>query len=261
MVDGVAPDGCVGFEGKVALVTGAASGLGRGTAEGLAQAGAKVVLFDRNAAGLSEMVASLPKCVAVVGDVTSAADLSRAVAAAAALGPLTLVASAAGVIGPTQALTDVSEADWDDLFAINVKGTWLTLRAALPFMQAAQGGAIVAFASAAGLIGSPAMPAYAATKAAIINMVRSLAKAHAGHGIRVNCVCPGSIQTPMLEATFASAGSPDLRIKREAEFRARHPLGRFGKIDEVTAAVLFLLGEGASFITGTALPVDGGRLA
>ncbi len=250
-----------GFGGKVALVTGAASGLGRGTAEGLLQEDAKVVLFDRNEAGLREVAECYPGCVAVVGDVTIAANVSHAVATAAALGPLALVATAAGVIGPTEPLTDVSEADWDDLFAVNVKGTWLTLKASLPAMRAAQGGAIVTFASAAGLIGSPAMPAYAATKAAIINMVRSLAKAHASDGIRVNCVCPGSIQTPMLEATFASAHNPELRITREAEFRARHPLGRFGEVDEVTAAVLFLLGDGASFITGTALPVDGGRLA
>ena len=248
------------FRGKVALVTGAASGLGRGTAERLAREGASVILFDQNAAGLAETAAACPGSVAVVGDVTTADDVARAVAAAAPLGPITLLATAAGVIGPTAPLTNVCEADWDNLFAVNVKGTWLTLKAVLPIMQAAGSGAVVAFASAAGLIGSPAMPAYAATKAAIVNMVRSLARAHAGDGIRVNCVCPGSIRTPMLEDTFAAAG-PELRVQREREFRARHPMGRFGEVDEVTSAVLFLLGGSASFITGTALPVDGGRLA
>lgn len=250
-----------GLAGKIALVTGAASGLGRGTAARLAREGVTVILFDRNEAGLSETAASCPGSVIVAGDVSNAADVARAVAAADALGPITLLATAAGVIGPTVPLTDVSEADWDRLFAINVKGTWLTLKATLPVMRAAGGGAIVAFASAAGLIGSPAMPAYAATKAAVVNLVRSVARAHAADGIRINCVCPGSIQTPMLEATFAGAGSADLRAQREQEFRARHPLGRFGEVEEVTSAVLFLLGPGASFITGTALPVDGGRLA
>jgi NAD(P)-dependent dehydrogenase (short-subunit alcohol dehydrogenase family) len=254
------PDLASDFAGKVALVTGAASGLGRGTAIRLAESGAGVVLFDRNAAGLAETASSCPGAVIVVGDVTVDADLARAVAAATRLGPLTLVATAAGMIGPAGPLTEIAEADWDRLFAVNVKGTWLTLKHALPVLRASGGGAVVAFASAAGLIGSPALPAYAATKAAVVNMVRTLAKVHAPEAIRVNCVCPGSIQTPMLEDTFAAV-APDLRAQREAEFRARHPLGRFGEVDEVTAAVLFLLGSGASFITGTALPVDGGRLA
>lgn len=249
------------FAGKVALVTGAASGLGRGTAERLSRQGARVVLLDRNEAGLAEAAASCPGSVAVAGDVTVAADVARAVAAAEPLGPLALLATAAGVIGPTEPLTEVDEAEWDSVFAVNVKGTWLTLKAALPVMQAAGGGAVVAFASAAGLTGSPALPAYAATKAAVVNMVRSLARAHAADGIRVNCVCPGSIRTPMLGDTFAAAGSPELRARREAEFRIRHPLGRFGEVEEVASAVLFLLGSGASFITGAALPVDGGRLA
>ncbi|MBN8896667.1 MAG: short-chain dehydrogenase [Rhodospirillales bacterium 69-11] len=255
------PESATSFTGKVALVTGAASGLGRGTAERLASQGARVVLFDRDEAGLRTTEAACPGSVVVAGDVTVAADITRAVAAAAGLGKLTLLATAAGLIGPTKPLPEVEEADWDRLFAVNVKGTWLTLKAVLPVMRDAGGGSIVAFASAAGLVASPAMPAYAATKAAVISMTRSVARGHAAEGIRMNCVCPGSIQTPMLEATFAGAPTPELRAAREAEFRARHPLGRFGETREVTEAVVFLLSDAASFITGAALPVDGGRLA
>ena len=250
-----------GFDGKAALVSGAASGLGRGVAQRLSEKGARVILFDRDEAGLRETEQACPNAVTVCGDVTSAADVARAVAAAQAAGPRKFVATAAGILGPAGPMLEVEESDWDRLFAINVKGTWLTLKAAVPAMRASGGGSVVAFASAAGLVGSPALPAYAATKAAVINMVRSLARAHAADAIRVNCVCPGSIETPMLEQTFADASTPELRAAREAEFRARHPLGRFGQVAEVTEAVLFLLSARASFITGTALPVDGGRLA
>lgn len=248
------------FAGRIAVVTGAASGLGRVTAEGLAREGAKVVLFDRDGSGLAEVAEAYPGCVAVQGDITSADDQARLAEAAAALGPVTLLATSAGMLGPTVPLTETSEADWDRLFEVNVKGTWLTLRAILPLMRAAGGGAVVTFASAAGLTGSPALPAYSASKAAVVMMSRSLARAEAPT-IRVNCVCPGSIETPMLELTFASAGSPKARAAREAEFRARHPLGRFGKAEEVAAAVLFLLSDEAGFMTGVSLPIDGGRLA
>jgi NAD(P)-dependent dehydrogenase (short-subunit alcohol dehydrogenase family) len=249
------------FLDRAALVTGAASGLGRATAEGLAQGGARLVLFDRDAEGLRQTAAACPGAICIIGDVTRAADIERAVAAAAPLGPISLLATAAGMVGPTVPLTEMTEPDWDMLFAVNVKGTWLTLRAVLPIMQQAGQGAIVTFASGAGLTGSPVMPAYSATKAAVVMMSRSLARAHAAEGIRINCVCPGSIETPMLEATFAGAPSPEARAQREAEFRARHPMLRFGQAGEVSAAVLFLLSDAASFMTGVSLPIDGGRLA
>jgi NAD(P)-dependent dehydrogenase (short-subunit alcohol dehydrogenase family) len=249
------------FSGRLAIVTGAASGLGRVTAEGLAKEGARLILFDRDRVGLSETAAACPGAVILQGDVTRAADQERLAETARALGPVTLLATAAGMLGPTLPLDQTSEADWDRLFEVNVKGTWLTLRAILPLIRAAGGGSIVTFASAAGLTGSPALPAYSASKAAVVMMSRSLARAEALAGIRVNCVCPGSIETPMLELTFASAGSPEARARRETEFRARHPLGRFGRAEEVAAAVLYLLSDEAGFTTGVALPVDGGRLA
>jgi NAD(P)-dependent dehydrogenase (short-subunit alcohol dehydrogenase family) len=249
------------FADKVAVVTGAASGLGQATAIMLAQEGARVLLFDRDAAGLVETAAQCEGAVTFVGDVTSSDDLAGAATAAAALGPVTLLATAAGLLGPALPLTDVTEADWDRLFDVNVKGTWLTMRAIVPLMRQAGGGSIVAFASAAGLTGSETMPAYSASKGAVVMLTRSLARTEAAFGIRVNCVCPGSIETPMLEATFAAATDPQARALREAAFLARHPLGRFGKAQEVASTVVFLLSGAASFITGVALPVDGGRLA
>ena len=249
------------FTDKIAVVTGAASGLGQSTAGMLAQEGARLVLFDRDPAGLAQTAAQCSGAVTVTGDVTSADDLAKLASTAASVGPVTLLATAAGLLGPAVSLTEVTEAEWDRLFAVNVKGTWLTMRAFLPTMRAAGGGSIVAFSSAAGLTGSETMPAYSASKGAVVMLTRSAARTEAPYGIRVNCVCPGSIETPMLEATFASAGSPEERAQREAVFKARHPLGRFGKAHEVASTVLFLLSEAASFVTGAAVPVDGGRLA
>jgi NAD(P)-dependent dehydrogenase (short-subunit alcohol dehydrogenase family) len=249
------------FTGRVGVVTGAASGLGRATAIALAAEGARLVLFDRDAEGLAETAASCPGSVCVAGDVTAAADHARVLDAAAPLGPIALLATAAGILGPAAPLADVAEADWDRLFAVNVKGTWLAIRAVLPQMLAAGRGAIVTFASGAGLAGNPTMPAYSASKGAVVLLTRSLAVSHVTQGIRANCVCPGPIETPMLRDTFAQAGDAAAAAAREAAFRARNPMGRFGTVDEVAESVLFLLSDAASYITGVALPVDGGKLA
>jgi NAD(P)-dependent dehydrogenase (short-subunit alcohol dehydrogenase family) len=250
------------FDGRVAAVTGAASGLGRAVAEALAREGARLLLMDRDAAGLRALAAGCPGSHAVTVDVSSAADMARAAAEGLErLGPASLLVTAAGMLGPTVPAVEAEEADWDRVFAVNVKGTWLTARAFIPQIRQAGGGAVVTMASTAGLAGSLALPAYSASKGAVVMFTRSLALAHAPEGIRVNCVCPGSIETPMLEATFAAAGDEAAVAARIAAFRARHPLGRFGKAGEVAETVLFLLSEGAGFVTGVALPVDGGRLA
>jgi NAD(P)-dependent dehydrogenase (short-subunit alcohol dehydrogenase family) len=247
------------FVGRVGLVTGAASGLGRDAALALAREGARLVLFDRDEGGLAAVAAECGGAVAVAGDVSAAADLGRAAAALDALGPVRLLVTAAGVIGPVKPLAEVEEAEWDRLFAVNVKGTWLALKAVLPRMVAAGGGAVVTIASGAGLVGNAVFPAYSASKGAVVLMTRSVATAHAAQGIRANAVCPGQIETPMLASVFAAAG--DQAAEREAAFRARNPSGRFGTPPEVTAAVLFLLPDAASYVNGVAMPVDGGRLA
>lgn len=247
------------FRGRVGLVTGAASGLGRSIALGLAAEGARLVLMDRDPAGLAEVAKHCPAAFSLVGDVSQGADMARAAAALDALGEVSLLVTAAGMLGPTVPLADVTEDAWDRLFAVNVKGTWLALKHVLPRMIAAGGGAVVTLASGAGLAGNATFPAYSASKGAVVLMTRSVAASHTAQGIRANCVCPGPIDTPMLRETFAAAG--DGAADREAFFRARNPMGRFGAADEVGAAVLFLLSDAASYINGVALPVDGGRLA
>jgi NAD(P)-dependent dehydrogenase (short-subunit alcohol dehydrogenase family) len=247
------------FVGRVGLVTGAASGLGREVALGLSREGARLVLFDRDSKALSEVAQRCPGAEAVSGDVSSAVDMERAATVLDRLGAATLLVTAAGVLGPTIPLPEVSEAEWDRLFAVNVKGTWLALKHVVPRMEAAGGGAVVTFASGAGLAGNAVFPAYSASKGAVVLMTRSLAAGHAAKGIRANAVCPGAIETPMLRDSFAQAGAG--AAAREAYTRARNPMGRFGTPAEVAAAALFLLSDEASYLTGVALPVDGGRLA
>jgi len=247
------------FTGRVGLVTGAGSGLGRSVALALAAGGARLVLMDRDADGLADTAASCPGAITVAGDVSQGADMMRAAEALDGLGPVSLLVTAAGILGPTVPLPDVEEEAWDRLFAVNVKGTWLALKHVLPRMIAAGGGSVVTLASGAGLVGNATFPAYSASKGAVVLMTRSVAACHTAQGIRANCVCPGPIETPMLRETFASAG--DGAAEREVFFRTRNPMGRFGTPDEVCAAVLFLLGDAASYINGVALPVDGGRLA
>lgn len=247
------------FIGRFGLVTGAASGLGREVALGLAGEGARLLLLDRNEAALSEVARLCPGAEAMTADVSSEADMARAAAALDRLGPATLLVTAAGILGPTVPLTEVTETAWDRLFAVNVKGTWLALKHVVPRMEAAGGGAVVTIASGAGLAGNATFPAYSATKGAVVLMTRSLAAGHVAKGIRANTVCPGPIETPMLRDSFAQGG--EAAAVRENHTRARNPMGRFGTPAEVAAAVLFLLSDEASYLTGVALPVDGGRLA
>lgn len=250
------------FEGRVAAVTGAASGLGKATAQALAGEGARVLLFDRDEAGLRLTAATCPGAVVVVGDASSAADVSRAAETARReLGPVELLAAAAGILGPAKPAIELEEAEWDHLFAVNVKGPWLAARAFVPQMREAGRGSIVLFSSTAGLVGSPFLSAYSASKGAVTMLTRSLALNHAAEKIRVNCICPGTINGPMSESSFAQAGDEAARQARAARMLSGIPLQRFGEPAEIAAAVLYLLSDDAGFTTGVALPVDGGRVA
>ena len=247
--------------GHVAFVTGAGSGIGRATALRFAAEGAQIAAFDRDADAV-RAVAADSGALALAGDVTSAEDLARALGeCVAAFGHPTILVNSAGRVGQGGPIDETDEAEWERLFDVNVKGTYLAVKVFGPGMRQTRRGAIVNLASTAGLVGSQALGAYSASKGAVVLMTRSLALSYAPDGVRVNCVCPGSIETPMLEATFDTAKSPEARAAMAELYRTKHPLGRFGRPEEVAAAILFLASDEASFITGAALPVDGGRIA
>ena len=250
------------LEGRVAAVTGAASGLGKATALALAKQGARVLLFDRDEVGLAATAAACPHSVTVVGDASSSVDVARAAETALlTLGPVELLAVAAGILGPAKPAIELTEEEWDRLFAINVKGPWLAARAFIPQMRERGRGSIVLFSSTAGLIGSCFLSAYSASKGAVTMLTRSLALNHAAEHIRVNCICPGTINGPMTDASFAQAGDVAAQEARAQIMLSGIPLRRFGEPEEIATAVLYLLGDEAGFTTGIALPVDGGRTA
>lgn len=235
----------------VAVVTGAGSGLGRASARALAQAGAQLVLLDRDAAGLAAVAKDLG-AVAHVVDVTDAAAVG---AVFAGLGRCDILVNSAGVEGPRGGLETCDPADLHRVMQVNLFGGLHCVQAALPGMSA--GGAIVNIASTAGMVGSGRLGAYGVSKAAVVSMTRSLAITLAPQGIRVNAVCPGSIDSPMFDRTLDGASAAADR----AHMVAIHPLGRLGLPEEVAAAVVYLASPAASYCTGVMLPVDGGRLA
>ncbi len=250
------------FEGMSAVVTGAASGLGRDAAIRLAQEGAhRVVLMDVRERGLQETADRIgPAARVIVCDTSSPVQTAEAWGRREVPEELDVLMTAAGIIGNGSSIEDCDAEEWDRIFDVNVRGTFLAVKHALPRLRRKKG-CIVTFGSTAGLAGSTALGPYSASKGAVVMLTRSLAVVHAAEGIRANCVCPGSIETPMLEATFGAAGDAQERRDREALYLRRIPAGRFGRAAEITEAALFLASPGASYLTGVALPVDGGRLA
>lgn len=249
---------------RVAFVTGAGSGIGRATVLRFVREGALVAAFDRDQEALAETASTAGAPILTLsGDVTNADDVDAAFASCASqFGDPSVLVNSAGSVGQGGAIEDMSEEAWDALFDVNVKGTFLCIRRAAPAMRRAKRGAIVNLSSTAGLVGSSALGGYSASKGAVVLMTRSLAIRYAPDQVRVNCVCPGSIETPMLRATFETAGSDPSAQKEMADlYRAKQPLGRFGKPAEIAAAILFMASDEASFITGASLPVDGGRIA
>lgn len=247
------------FEGQVALVTGASSGIGRTTAVAFAREGARVVVAARRAPHLDETLAAVRAAggegVAVTGDVSSSADVQRMVAAAVeAFGRLDCACNNAGIEGgrafvPT---ADYDEAIWAQVLAVNLTGVFLSMKYEIRQMLAQGGGAIVNMSSVAGLIGTRIGVGYGASKHGVIGATRAAAMEYAAENIRVNAVCPGVVRTEMTERAFFH------NDELGAAMTARHPIGRLVTAEEVAAAVLWLCSSESTATTGIALPVDGG---
>jgi len=248
------------FEGKVALVTGAASGIGRASALAFARAGAKTVVADVVVEGGEETVRMIKAAggdaLFVRTDVSKAAEVETLIQQVVeTYGRLDYAHNNAGIEGEGAPTADCTEENWDRIININLKGVWLCMKYAIPQMLKHGGGAIVNTASVAGLVGVPGGSAYSAAKGGVVQLTRTVALEYATAGIRVNAVCPGAIRTPMVERIVAN------RPEVEAVIIALEPIGRLGKPEEIAEAVVWLCSDAASFVTGVPLPVDGGWVA
>jgi len=252
------------LDGKVALITGAASGIGLATAELFTREGSRLVLFDNQADPLKKLadrlVAEGHQVSSVVGDVTRSDDLRRAVELAVAdHGRLDILFANAG-IGFSGELVDTTDDDWDRVMDVNAKGVFLSARESVRQMlaQTPPGGSVVINGSISGLAGIPKQAPYGPSKGAVVEMTRQLAVEYATRGIRVNCVCPGTVDTPVLRKGMEMSGDPEGFL---AMLIAGHPIGRIARAEEIATSVLFLASDEASFITGAILAVDGGYTA
>ena len=250
------------MSGRRALVTGAASGMGRATAELLATEGAGVVLADIEAEAVEQVAAAIRggggEAVAVGCDVASSTDVKRAVDTAVdVFGGLDLVVNCAGIIRRAN-VVETTEEEWGRVMAVNIGSVFLTGKHAVPVMAAGGGGSIVNISSGWGLKGGPDASSYCASKGAVVNLTRAMAIDHGPQNIRVNCICPGDTDTPMLRSEARQLGLDEAAFLEES---ADRPLKRLGTGEDIARAVRYFASDDSAWVTGSVLVVDGGGLA
>ncbi len=268
------------FEGKVALITGAASGIGAATARRIAREGARVVIADINEAGATEVAEEIGRAggaaIALRADVAESRDVEAMVARALEVyGRLDVLHNNAASVAAGQ-IAHLTLDGWNRTLAVTLTGTFLGIKQAVPVMRKQGGGAIVNTASISGLAGDYGLAAYNAAKAGVVNLTRTAALELAPYGIRVNSVCPGAIETPLLGSLLGenepvphwstpapgrATTSPEQMRRFRERLEQAHPLGRLGTPEEIAAVVCFLASEDAAFITGAAVVADGGVMA
>jgi len=248
--------------GKTALITGGGTGIGRACAVLFAREGARVAVAGRRAEPPAAVAAELSgagdQAFAVVCDVTKSAEVERAVQSVVArFGRLDVVVNNAGAVLAATA-EETSEADWDRLLGVNLKGTFLVSRAVLPELRKAGGGVIINIGSVLGLVGMKQRAAYAAAKGGVTLLTKAMALDHAHEGIRINCICPSLVETELIRELFSVVPDPEAHRRQRI---AQIPLGRMGRPEDVAQLALFLASEESSWLTGAALPLDGGLTA
>ena len=241
--------------GKTAIITGAGSGIGHAIAVALAREGAQVVICGRDREKLDRVASEIGgTCLPVAADVGNLQDVNVLIAATLErFQAIHILVNNAGILLPGSAESH-TEAEWDQTFNTNVRGMWLVTRAALPHLRAAGGGSIINMGSVLSQLGARNRVAYSASKGAVLAMTRAMALDHAAENIRVNCICPGIVETEMVAAFQMDEAARKQRV-------AMHPLGRFGQPEDIAGLAVFLASDEAAWITGAAYNVDGGYSA
>ena len=256
------------FENKVALITGATGTIGKGLAEHICRRGGKAFITDLKQDMIDDVCAELSAealvCKGLAGDVTDPQQVKAVVAAAleAFGGKIDILVNVAGVTGEGNKVEDIAPADWDFIYAVNCRGSFLFVKEVVPIMKAGGGGAIVNFSSKSGKTGSALMSAYSSAKGAIIAFTQALAYELASSNIRVNCVCPGITEGTGVWSSVSSAYQRTMGQSMEElvkTFSAKVPLKRLAKIEEVVAVTAFLASDAAGYMTGQAINITGGR--